>query len=170
MTAYGIGLDGQGKAYITDQAKGQLLEVDLAAKQKKMIIDGLGPSTSEVALDGNGRAYTGHWNDAGALYEVDLAKRTKRVVATLSHVSCGIALDGVGKAYVSDHGSDRLHEVHLADGARREVVKPKSGAFSPLGVAVDSVNSMIYVCTWEGQLWRFSQRVVQSPGTVEVNP
>ncbi|MFE1772425.1 hypothetical protein [Streptomyces sp. NPDC059008] len=98
VKAYGIGLDGKGKAYITDQDNGQLFEVDLAKKQKRMIVDGLGASASGVALDGNGRAYTGHWNDAGDLYEVDLAKRTKRVVVPLSHASCDIALDGAGKA------------------------------------------------------------------------
>jgi hypothetical protein len=47
-------------------------------------------------------------------------------------------------------------------------VKSKSGAFSALGVALDSDNGVVYVSTWEGQLWRFSLRVLQSPELVEV--
>ncbi|WP_267244292.1 YncE family protein [Streptomyces sp. PR69] len=85
-----------------------------------------------------------------------------------SGYSCDMALDGTGKAYVSDHYSDRMYEVHLSDGAQREVVKASSGAFSPLGVAWDSGSRMLYISTWEGQLWRISQRALQSPGMVEI--
>jgi sugar lactone lactonase YvrE len=135
-----------------------------------VIIDGLGSSTSGVALDGKGKAYTGHWNHDGPLWEVDLDKREKRAVTlTPSAVRSGdIALDGKGTAYVSDHWRDRLYKVRLDSGHQTEAVKPRSGSFSPLGVALDSDNGVVYVSTWEGQLWRFSLRVLQSPELVEV--
>ncbi|CAM5684158.1 hypothetical protein SFUMM280S_04784 [Streptomyces fumanus] len=43
------------------------------------------------------------------------------------------------------------------------MVVKSSGAFSPLGVALDSVHRVVYVSTHEGQLWRFSLRVLEEP-------
>jgi Tfp pilus tip-associated adhesin PilY1 len=57
--------------------------------------------------------------------------------------SGGLALDGAGAAYVG-------------------------GNFSPLGVTLDSVHEVVYVSTCEGQLWRFSLRVLQSPEPIEI--
>lgn len=169
--AYGIGLDGKGKAYITDQDSGQLIEVSLAEGNKTQVIaDGLGLTTSGVALDGKGKAYTGHWYADGPLWEIDLASRNKRTVtpASFPWYSCDIALDGAGTIFASDHARDCLYKVRLDTGGQTVAVKPKSGAFSPLGIALDSDNGVVYVSTWEGQLWRFSLRVLQSPELIEV--
>jgi DNA-binding beta-propeller fold protein YncE len=173
VQAYGIGLDGKGKAYITDQDKGQLIEVRLEEEHGiRVIAEGLKPSTSGVALDGKGKAYTGHWNDDGALWEVDLANRTSRPVppagTSFPWHSCGIALDGEGTAYASDHARDCLYKVRLDTGAQALAVKSRSGNFSALGVALDSDNGVVYVSTWEGQLWQFSLRVLQSAELIEV--
>ncbi|GAA5614706.1 hypothetical protein Spla01_05909 [Streptomyces platensis] len=53
-------------------------------------------------------------------------------------------------------------------GERREAVKSAKGAFSPFGIALDSDNGVIYVSTYEGQLWRFSLSVLQSPELIEI--
>lgn len=171
VRAYGIGLDGKGKAYITDQDQGQLIEVRLEEENRTQVItDGLGSSTSGVALDGKGKAYTGHWDADGPLWEVDLTNRQTRPVTPTSFPwhSCDIALDGEGTAYASDHARDCLYKVRLDSGDQTMAVKSRSGAFSALGVALDSDNGVVYVSTWEGQLWRFSLRVLQSPELVEV--
>ncbi|MEU2512661.1 Vgb family protein [Streptomyces syringium] len=174
VNAQGIGLDRNGKAYITDVANAELLEVDLKKKEKKSIISGLGDQASGVALvlDENGKArkaYTGHWWAAGDLFEIDLAgsSPTKQPV-TKADYSPGLAVDGTGTAYVCDHSADILYTVDLEGRKRREAVKPSAGAFSPFGIALDTDNGVAYVCTYEGQLWRFSLSVLQSPELIEI--
>jgi sugar lactone lactonase YvrE len=170
VQAYGVKLDESGKtAYVTG-LDGKLFAVDVEKKDaKKLVVDNLGSSTSGAALDGNGKAYTGNWNHVGDLWEVDLLADppTKRSVATLSRQSGDIALDGAGTAYVSDHWGDVLYKVDLATGAQHVAVKA-TGSFSALGVALDSSNGVLYVSTWEGQLWRFSLRVLRSPELIEI--
>ncbi|WP_147267385.1 YncE family protein [Streptomyces sp. SDr-06] len=170
VQAYAVKLDTEGKtAYVTG-LDGKLFAVDLGKKDtKKLIVDGLGPSTSGATLDGNGKAYTGNWNHVGNLWEVDLLadRPTKRAVTALSRQSGDIALDGAGTAYISDHWGDVLYKVDLASGAQRVAVKA-TGSFSALGVALDLDNGVLYVSTWEGQLWRFALRVLQSPELIEI--
>ncbi|MWA16049.1 YncE family protein [Streptomyces sp. BA2] len=170
VRAYGVKLGDGGKtAYVTG-LDGKLFAVDVEKKDaKKLIVDQLGSSTSGAALDGNGKAYTGNWNHVGNLWEVDLRADppSKRSVATLSRQSCDVALDGAGTAYVSDHWGDVLYKVDLATGAQHVAVKA-TGSFSALGLALDSSNGVLYVSTWEGQLWRFSLRVLQTPELIEI--
>ncbi|MEV5880223.1 hypothetical protein AB0L75_39715 [Streptomyces sp. NPDC052101] len=172
VKAQGIELDRNGKAYITDSEKGQLFAVDLKKKEKEMIIDGLGLQASGVALvldeDGKARkAYTGHWWTTGDMYEIDLDNRTKRSV-TKADNSPDMAVDGAGTAYVPEHLADILYKVDLQSGERRAAVKSTKGEFSPFGVALDNDNGVIYVSTYEGQLWRFSLSVLQSPELIEI--
>ncbi|MFE6365895.1 hypothetical protein ACFVP3_38760 [Streptomyces sp. NPDC057806] len=170
VRAYGVKLDDSGKtAYVTG-LDGKLFAVDVEKKDaKKLIVDQLGPSTSGAALDGNGKAYTGNWNHVGNLWEVDLLADppSKRSVATLTRQSGDIALDGAGTAYISDHWGDVLYKVDLTTGAQHVAVKA-TGNFSALGVALDSRNGVLYVSTWEGQLWRFPLRVLQTPELIEI--
>ncbi|MFK8907957.1 hypothetical protein [Streptomyces sp. YS-3] len=71
------------------------------------------------------------------------------------------------QAYVTDHAHDVLYTVDLATGREREAVKA-IGAFSPLGIALDGVHGLVYAGTWEGQLWWFPLRVLQSPELIEI--
>ncbi|MEW2579651.1 Vgb family protein [Streptomyces syringium] len=174
VTAQGIGLDRNGKAYITDAGTAELFEVDLKKKEKKSIIGELGEQVSGVALvlDENGKAqkaYTGHWWAAGDLFEIDLtaATPTKQPV-TKADYSPDVAVDGAGTAYVCDHSADILYKVDLKSRKRREAVKSAAGAFSPFGIALDTDNGVAYVCTYEGQLWRFSLSTLQSPELIEI--
>ncbi|MFJ9620097.1 Vgb family protein [Streptomyces noursei] len=173
VKAQGIGLDRNGKAYITDSDRGQLLAVDLKKKEKKIITDGLGLQASGVGLvldeDGNAsKAYTGHWWKTGELWEIDLGNNpTKRPVANADN-SPHMVVDDAGTAYVPEHLADILYKVDPDSGERRAAVKSAKGAFSPFGVALDSDNGVIYVSTYEGQLWRFSLSVLQSPELIEI--
>ncbi|WP_030800331.1 YncE family protein [Streptomyces sp. NRRL S-337] len=150
----------------------RLFAIDLKKKEKVRIIDGLGEQASGVALvldeNGNARkAYTGHWWAAGDLYEIDLAGPTRNAVTTADN-SPGVAVDGAGTAYVADHIADTLYKVDLKSRSRREAVKSTKGAFSPFGIALDSDNGVLYVSTYEGQLWRFSLSILQSPELIEI--
>ncbi|MFV0132385.1 hypothetical protein ACLGIH_03835 [Streptomyces sp. HMX87] len=171
--AYGVRLDRTGKkAYVTGW-DGKLFEVDLQKKEEepKKLAEDLGTTTSAVALDGKGKAYTGNQDETGSLREIDLTAtpsvKPRLVAKSSTRRSGGIALDGAGAAYVGDHWTDVLYRVDLASGKEREAVKA-SGHFSPRGVALDGVNGVVYVSTWEGQLWRFSLRVLQSPELIEI--
>ncbi|MFI8169862.1 hypothetical protein ACIGAN_26400 [Streptomyces sp. NPDC085931] len=172
-SACGVALDHTAnKAYVTS-FNGKLCEVDLHTKTQRTIIsEGLGSSTSAVALDGRGKAYTGNRDAAGSMRQIDLradtpAPQTMPVIS--QWCSGGIALDmtGRGRAYVTDHVNDVLYTVDLATGKERESVKA-TGAFSPLGIALDDLHGLVYAGTWEGQLWRFPLRVLQSPELIEI--
>ncbi|MEU9554338.1 hypothetical protein [Streptomyces fumanus] len=172
--AYGIRLDKAGeKAYVTT-SNGLLYEVDVRSKdsQPKKLAEGLGNLTSAVDLDGSGKAYTGNLDETHSLREIDIEAGTSReprpVAPSSTQRSGGLALDGAGAAYVGDHLNDVLYRVDLASGREREVVVKAGGAFSPLGVALDSVHRVVYVSTHEGQLWRFSLRVLESPELIEI--
>ncbi|MGW0734514.1 hypothetical protein [Streptomyces sp. NPDC002851] len=173
VKAFGIALDETGKkAHVTDYDAGKLFAVDLERKdQKELIADGLGQSTTGVALDGKGKAYTGHWN-RGDLWEVNLPPDApgKRQVAEDSGAYFGIALDG-RTAYAGEHLDDCLYKVDLGTGKRSIAVRKTGGNFSPLGLALDSDNAVLYVTTYEGgQLWRFSLGVLRSPELIEITP
>jgi sugar lactone lactonase YvrE len=170
--ASGIRLDQTGaKAYVTTY-DGKLYEADLRQRdeQPKLLVEGLGGSTSAVALDGKGKAYTGNRDGIASLREVDLTatpRTVRSVAASSTRRSGGLVLDGAGGAYVGDHWVDLLYRVDLAGGKEREAVKAV-GQFSPLGVTLDSVNGVVYVSTYEGQLWGFSLRVLQSSELIEI--
>jgi hypothetical protein len=162
--AYGVALDGTGKAYVVSYSTGQLISVDLQSGQTNTAASGLGLGISGVALDGKGKAYVGQKDGGGKLYEVNLADGTNRVVTTLTGASTiRVALDGAGKAYTIDHLGGRLYEVTLADGAQRVVA---FGLGTCEGLALDTVHGYIYVSNLEGQLWQLSLSAVQALGGV----
>ncbi|MGW8380611.1 hypothetical protein [Streptomyces sp. ODS28] len=168
LRAYGVGLYG-GTVYVTDWDHQKLIAVDPANGEQTPVAEDLGAGPSGVAMDGDGTAYVGHRDGTGPLWRIDLRQGAKTEVATVSRTSPRIALDGAGRAYVSDHLGDRLHEVHLADGAQRVAATGGGGvSFSPVGLALDRTGGWLYVATWEGQLWRISQRAVRGPGAVNV--
>ena len=170
--ACGIGLDETGtKAYVTAW-DGKLFEVDLQSTEAapRQLVE-LGTSTSAVALDGRARRTPATLTRRGAC-----GKSTSRPLHPASRVGwpglpCGGAVASrwtARAAYVADHWVDMLYRVDLASGKERDAVKARSGSFSPLGVTLDSAHGMVYVSTWEGQLWRFSLRVLQSPELIEI--
>ncbi|WP_282794949.1 YncE family protein [Streptomyces sp. CC224B] len=172
--ACGVRLDETGtKAYVTT-LNGKLYQVDLRTTktEPKKLADDLGTSTTAVALDGTGKAYTGNRDQTGSMREVDLQAdppdNTRRVAPSSGFRSGGIAVDGTGTIYAGDHWVDTLYTIDLTTGRERVAVKTVSGAFSPLGITLDSADAALYVSTWEGQLWRFSLQVLRSPELLEI--
>ncbi|MFE0249443.1 hypothetical protein [Streptomyces sp. NPDC059010] len=162
--AYGVALDGAGKAYVANWTDGQLIAVDLASGQKTTVDGTLGGGISAVALDGKGKAYVGQKDGAGKLFEVDLTARTHRVVTSVPGASTiRVELDGAGKAFTIDHLNGRLYDISLADGGYRVVA---TGLGTCEGLALDTVAGQIYVSNREGQLWQIDKRATEVLGGV----
>lgn len=158
-TPRGVALDGQGNAFVTYNATGQLVKMVLSTGSVTTVASNLGAAEG-VALDGQGGAYI--VNSAGSLARVDLSSGVATPIATGLGSTFTVALDGQGHAYVANT-SGSLIRVDLSTRSKLPIV---SGLGNVRGLVLDGKGSAYVTNDAGGSLKRVALLPQAIPTTI----